>query len=133
MSYLIVGKVLEGEQRSVFASNLQGEVIESLPHLVHHSPDGFCWGYYSSGPAELALSILEYVIQHDEGEFTFSHEPTIRLWKAKCTPAAWYLHQEFKSDVLSKIRMDDDFVLTGESVMEWIEKNIQRVPAGVEI
>jgi hypothetical protein len=26
--------------------------------LVNHSPDGFCWGYHGSGPAQLALALL---------------------------------------------------------------------------
>jgi hypothetical protein len=29
-----------------------------MPHVVHHSPDGFEWGYGGSGPADLARSIL---------------------------------------------------------------------------
>ena len=29
-----------------------------LPHVVHHSPTGFEWGYGGSGPADLARSIL---------------------------------------------------------------------------
>lgn len=29
-----------------------------LQHLVHHSPDGFNWGYGGSGPAELARCIV---------------------------------------------------------------------------
>ena len=28
--------------------------------LVNHSPDGFCWGYSGSGPAQLALGLLAY-------------------------------------------------------------------------
>lgn len=34
----------------------QGE--RPLVHQVHHSPDGFSWGYEGSGPADLARSIL---------------------------------------------------------------------------
>jgi hypothetical protein len=29
-----------------------------LPHVVHHSPTGYEWGYCGSGPADLARSIL---------------------------------------------------------------------------
>jgi len=32
--------------------------ITPLKHIERHSPDGFQWGYYGSGPADLALSIL---------------------------------------------------------------------------
>lgn len=33
-------------------------VAYPLPHLVHHSPTGFEWGYGGSGPADLARSIV---------------------------------------------------------------------------
>ncbi len=34
-----------------------------LPHLVHHSPDGFEWGYNGSGPADLARSIVGLILR----------------------------------------------------------------------
>jgi hypothetical protein len=33
-----------------------------LPHQVKHSPDGFEWGYFGSGPADLARSILAFAL-----------------------------------------------------------------------
>lgn len=32
--------------------------VRPLEHLVQHSPDGFEWGYFGSGPADLARSIV---------------------------------------------------------------------------
>lgn len=37
---------------------LRARVGRPLAHRLHHSPDGFAWGYHGSGPAELARSIL---------------------------------------------------------------------------
>jgi hypothetical protein len=35
--------------------------------IYNHSPDGFNWGYYGSGPAQLALAILlEHFIETDD-------------------------------------------------------------------
>ena len=37
-----------------------GKVSTSVPwRVVHHSPSGFAWGYSGSGPADLALNIIE--------------------------------------------------------------------------
>lgn len=35
-----------------------------LEHIVQHSPTGMTWGYYGSGPHDLALSILADYFQH---------------------------------------------------------------------
>jgi hypothetical protein len=35
-----------------------GDVLGVLHHHVHHSPDGFQWGYGGSGPAETARCLL---------------------------------------------------------------------------
>lgn len=55
----------------------QGEQVKTnVPHLVvHHSPDGFEWGYGGSGPSDLALNICEYYMEivrqsgHDVGDY----------------------------------------------------------------
>jgi hypothetical protein len=38
----------------------------TLPHLMHHSPDGFEWGYGGSGPADLARSITGWLLETDD-------------------------------------------------------------------
>ncbi len=42
---------------AVFVEDDDGRVAK-LKHEVHHSPDGFSWGYGGSGPADLARSLL---------------------------------------------------------------------------
>ena len=38
----------------------------NVPHLVvHHSPTGYEWGYGGSGPADLALNILEWQLRRE--------------------------------------------------------------------
>ena len=68
----------------------------SLKH-VNHSPTGFCWGYYGSGPAQLAFAIL---LDHLNGDVD----------RAKS------LYQDFKSKVIARLPMDENFVLTDEQV-----------------
>jgi hypothetical protein len=57
---------------------------------MHHSPSGFAWGYGGSGPADLALNILEWVLRQEGygGE-------TIRCAAGTCFRLAWQLHHDF--------------------------------------
>ena len=46
------------EQTYRFYRDENGTAISNVPHRrVHHSPDGYEWGYGGSGPADLALNI----------------------------------------------------------------------------
>ena len=58
--------------------------------IRNHSPDGFAWGYCGSGPAQLALAILLEVFPED---------------------MAVEKYQDFKRDVLAKLRMEADFLI----------------------
>lgn len=67
-------------------------VRTNVPHLVvHHSPDGYEFGYGGSGPADLALNVLQFYLKSMsyEGEMT-------RCFDGDCYSLAWVLHQEFK-------------------------------------
>jgi hypothetical protein len=77
-----------------------GEHVEPLNHIVRHSPDGFSWGYHGSGPAELAHCIL---VDHTGAEV----EPAV--------------YQQFKAEVIAKLAMDDDWMITAEYIDEWLE------------
>ena len=41
------------EEGCVVYKYKDGELAGKLKHYVRHSPDGFEWGYYGSGPADL--------------------------------------------------------------------------------
>jgi hypothetical protein len=87
-----------------------------LPHVVHHSPTGFEWGYQGSGPADLALSILAYTL----GETT-----TLSTWiRAGGDPLvtpfeSWRLHQPFNREVVAKLDRDG-WTLPVEIVVAWL-------------
>jgi hypothetical protein len=54
MKMQITGKMRD---RRVFVNGQ--ELKPHASQAVHdHSPDGFCWGYGGSGPAQLALALL---------------------------------------------------------------------------
>jgi len=65
---------------------------------IRHSPDGFCWGYNGSGPAQLALAIL-----------------------LDCCPRdiAVISHQEFKTEVISKLNRYCNWTIGIEDIIVW--------------
>ena len=70
----------------------------------NHSPDGFSWGYYGSGPAQLALAILlEAGVSVDD---------------------ARKLHQEFKQQFVAKLPERDSFMLR-VNVKQWAEQKLK--------
>lgn len=85
---------------------------QPLPHVVHHSPTGFEWGYGGSGPADLALSILSFVIGPER--------QTVGIYEGKtCGAQAWLLHQPFKRDVVAGFDRDRWAISVGQ-VRQWI-------------
>ena len=81
----------------VYLDDGGGAVLMGQP-LVYHSPTGYEWGYYGSGPADLALNILERFV-----------EP----------PEAWRLHQAFKAEVVATVPQDGG-AISAEFVREWL-------------
>lgn len=72
-------------------------VYTNIPHLVtHHSPDGYEFGYAGSGPADLALNIVEIILNRlgYEGERE-------KCWRGDCWNMAWLLHQGFKQTFIA--------------------------------
>ena len=68
--------------------------------IVNHSPTGFAWGYGGSGPAQLAFAILAAVVG------------VVR---------ARELYQFYKRDVICKLDQKAGFVITQQSVVDWVK------------
>lgn len=66
--------------------------------LYNHSPDGFAWGYYGSGPAQLALAILLH----------FSNEQV-----------AVKYYQRFKEEIIAPLPANH-FHLRESRVKKWL-------------
>jgi hypothetical protein len=76
-----------------------GDIQTNVPHVcIHHSPTGFEFGYHGSGPADLALNILEVYLQLSghEGE-------RIPVYEGDCFALAYVLHQDFKQEFVAEI------------------------------
>jgi hypothetical protein len=96
-------KLYEGiaSSRSVYV-HPEYEPKHELEHHVHHSPDGFSWGYLGSGCAELARCILW-------DHLGFEPQPA--------------LYQKFKEDYIARFRMDQNWILGSEAIEAWLELN----------
>ena len=66
--------------------------ITNVPHLVvHHSPNGFEFGYGGSGPADLALNAVQLYLNM----VGYTGAKT-KCYDGSCWTLAWMLHQDFK-------------------------------------
>lgn len=76
----------------VYLRRTPGGIETNIPRrVVEHSPTGYEWGYGGSGPADLALNILEEALRALR-----HHGPRQECWRGDCYKLAWMLHQVFK-------------------------------------
>lgn len=101
----------KGEAQPLFAMDIvcrrtsTGEASANVPRrVVHHSPDGYEWGYGGSGPADLALNILSLFVGANR---------------------AWPLHQEFKSDFIANMPHEGG-TIPKDAIVNWIEAHEAR-------
>lgn len=76
-----------------------GGVITNVPHLVvHHSPNGYEFGYGGSGPADLALNVCQLYLNI----IGFVGRKT-KCYDGNCWALAWMLHQDFKNAFIANV------------------------------
>lgn len=99
-----------------------GEPQTNVPRtVIHHSPTGFNWGYAGSGPADLALNILNAVFPPTCGD-----KGALPCYRGICSAVAWDLHQDFKRAFLSASIPVEGGVIKSADVRAWVEKEIQK-------
>ena len=78
-----------------------GETFTNVPHLVtHHSPTGFEWGYGGSGPADLALNVVEFTLRN----IGFDGQTFDDVWDdSEIFRQSWAMHQSFKFEFIARI------------------------------
>lgn len=100
----------------------QGYIVKTnVPHLVvHHSPTGFEFGYAGSGPADLALNIVEMMLNRlgYQGHRT-------KCWRGTCFSLAYRLHQAFKVEFIAGAPREGT-VIPYPVLEVWVA---QRIPA----
>lgn len=73
--------------------------VTNVPHLVvHHSPDGFEFGYGGSGAADLALNVCQLYLN-----LTQYKGRKTKCYDGNCWALAWRLHQDFKREFIANV------------------------------
>jgi hypothetical protein len=103
------------EQHGIVLRRIDNELYTNVPHLViHHSPSGYEWSYGGSGPADLALNILEWHLRREgyRGQ-------TVQCFEGRCFWLTWHLHQAFKQDVIAACDRQEAHIPL-ETVTNWL-------------
>lgn len=81
------------------APTITPEPSTNVPRsVVSHSPDGFEWGYGGSGPADLALNVLNAFVPPGTDGL-----PPVKCFRGVCSKTAYRLHQRFKEEIISSL------------------------------
>lgn len=98
----------------------------SIPRsVIWHSPDGFNFGYGGSGPADLALNILNAFVppveRSDDDDYTGEPLATdpVPCFKGKCSQFAAQHHQAFKAEFIAVLR-DPGGTISAATIQAWI-------------
>ena len=78
--------------------------------LCPHSPSGFNWGYYGSGPAQLALAILADHLPSDENRALAHYQRFKERVIARLAFDHWTLTDRDVDEVLATIEASDGAV-----------------------
>lgn len=93
----------------------------NIPQVVHHSPDGVEWNYGGSGPADCALSVLEWALKES------GHEgPRVQVHRGTCFEMAWRLHHAFKWAHIVTLDRPGPHEFSLAEVLAWI--HTQSIP-----
>ncbi len=98
----------------------QGKVYTNVPHTcVSHSPTGYEFGFEGSGPADLALNILEAVLKSKK-----HHGARMACYAGTCFTLAFRLHQDFKRAHVALLDQDTGGTISYAAVVAFIERHI---------
>jgi len=91
-------------------------VHTNVPHLVtHHSPTGFEFGYGGSGPADLALNIVAFIVSREN----LAGDEKVAAWDGTPVPAeVWRIYQDFKWEFLTRDR--NHITIPYEEALMWV-------------
>lgn len=70
--------------------------------LRNHSPTGFAWGYWGSGPAQLALALCAHALGDDE--------------------RALRVYQTFKQSVVGALPQGVDWTMSSDDIVRYVEE-----------
>ena len=98
----------------------------NVPRLVvHHSPDGWAWGYGGSGPADLALNLCEGALR-----VMVHGGPVMRCHEGTCFTAAWAMHQTCKERFVAPMAYEGGEIPFA-ALREWVAAQIGSAVHGI--
>lgn len=114
-------------KKFLLVGHLEGKVVTNVPLLViHHSPDGFNFGYAGSGPADLALNWLEWYC-HEIMDWQLDDQPRVPCFQHSCFRLAWQLHQAFKFQFIAPLK-DNVNLISFAKLDLWVREQIAANP-----
>ncbi len=91
------------------------KVVTNVPcTVVHHSPTGYEFGFGGSGPADLALNILNLFVPPEADGLR-----PVKCYRHTASRTAWQLHQSFKWKFIGPLP-EEGGVLPGTLIRAWI-------------
>jgi len=96
------------EKQVVWLDGNKSHPLETYYPECGHSPDGFEWGYYGSGPSQLAYAMLKKWLIENKG---YSDEDASLL--------SFNNYQNFKFDFTS--RFSPEWALSADKINDWWE------------
>ena len=102
-------------------NNVEQGIWTNVPHIcIDHSPTGYEWGYGGSGPADLALNIVENIL------WDIGHRgPRMTCYAGSCFEAATYIHQNFKIAFL--ILVKNDTIINYEDARAYVTRALEDI------
>lgn len=95
--------------RDVYLYRIAGMAHASIPRtVIQHSPDGFEWGYAGSGPADLALNVLNAFVPPACDDL-----PPVACYRGHASQTAIQLHQPFKTALIAPMPHDGGVIPVG--------------------
>src|SRR5512139_3864382 len=104
----------------VLMRNEYGVWTNALHLVMHHSPTGFEWGYAGSGPADLALNVVEMILH--QLKYT---GPRLDCFDGECFEMAWTLHQPFKRQFITPVPLSGGAVPYA-LMRDWVAERIRQ-------
>jgi len=109
--------IIEPQVHDVLMERRDGQPMTTVPwSVIHHAPDGFDWGYRGSGPADLALNILNAFLPPLDGT------DKVQLHTGQASDIAFKLHQAFKESFLLYVPTEGG-AISAFRIRVWLEQN----------
>lgn len=105
----------------VVLTRIKGHPETNVPRsAIWHSPDGFEWGYGGSGPADLALNILNAFVPPGTDDYAPVKMPVA----GRASRTAVDLHQAFKWEFLATLPTSGG-AIEADTIMRWLNKQLR--------